>query len=1074
MPDRRTPFGRPISARRLVGPVLATCALFAMTTLAGTAPTVGATRRAVPPAVGDDAVISVNVGGDRIGTQAVQGLAGVRLGLFASATGGTAEFSCTSDVDGDCNFVVPSTGRSQQNRDRRFWVRRIDTAPAGWSFNDVLRTGNAGGANPELTPYTFQTGTQLRSTVTYSSSNQFMVGSGNTNRIASGGVWQLSRDNPPLPPECGLDIALVLDLSGSVSTSIGNLRRAADTFTDSLTGTPTRLSLFSFSDVSPATGADRNYPALTPVSTAAAAAEFKSRYAAWTPGGDTNWDRGLFAPAAATESFDLAVVITDGNPSRYNDPVAGPGSYTRFREVENSIFSANALKAEGTRIVVMAVSAAIDDPENIANLAAISGPVAGNGTNVAVTDHSQLANYSSASTELRNLALRNCTGTVSVTKQVVPPDTVGDDVTGAQPAGAGWEFEATTAAPGVGGLPVTRSTTADGTGAVNFAPTFATGTARGAVTVDETQQPGFSIVPQAGRNAQCRDLVTGATVTTVDDNSVPTRPGFTVDAVRSAAITCTLFNRAPQPPAQITVDKRWVIDGDVFAEGAQPGGFVAQLALTGPDGSASTASPWGTPRLGYSVGDTTTITETTELSRSLCTLTSSRLTAAGAVAVDAALPVDVRLTRQTNTFEITNVVTCESRLTLDKRVEGGSADPTSWTLDAIAPAGALPGPSGPSASTGVLDRPVTPDVVYQLAESGGDPAYAQVDDRTATDLNPLSTGSMNCVEIDDNGKVVPGFADGINGGVSVPRGARVRCTALNQAATLALAVDVENANGGSASPSAWTLVATPVDAPPGVDAQTITGTAVGTPIAIRPQIAYALSLAGPDGYVLTGITCQTSPDAPVETTTVTVARLGSATCTFSVSDQPAQLTLQTRVEGDAVGVGANPADWTLFAGPLAIPTQPIVSGNGDPSTPDGVSARPVSSGRYALSESGPTGFDTSTWQCDGAEVTDAIVVIPVGAGVTCTIVNTFIATTTTTGPPGPPTTTPSAVRGSTTTTATATPTATTVPGSRPDDAVLPATGGGAPRDTLFAAFGLLVAGIGLTSISRRSRSNVTR
>ena len=146
--------------------------------------------------------------------------------------------------------------------------------------------------------------------------------------------------------DCGIDVALILDLSGSVEPSLPQLKEAADTFVDALQGTPSRMALFSFSTATPATGATQNYPALTSVSTTAQADTFKSRYAAWSAGGFTNWDRGLGAADAANSpinNFDLAVVITDGNPTAYNQPAQGLGN-NRFRETENGIFSANGLK----------------------------------------------------------------------------------------------------------------------------------------------------------------------------------------------------------------------------------------------------------------------------------------------------------------------------------------------------------------------------------------------------------------------------------------------------------------------------------------------------------------------------------------------------------------------------------------------------------------------------------------------------------------------------------------------------------------------------------------------------------
>ena len=69
----------------------------------------------IPPANGNNAVITVKVGGDRSGVNGVTALAGVVLGFYDAATGGSAVFTCTSDVDGDCSITVPDTqpGRGQ-------------------------------------------------------------------------------------------------------------------------------------------------------------------------------------------------------------------------------------------------------------------------------------------------------------------------------------------------------------------------------------------------------------------------------------------------------------------------------------------------------------------------------------------------------------------------------------------------------------------------------------------------------------------------------------------------------------------------------------------------------------------------------------------------------------------------------------------------------------------------------------------------------------------------------------------------------------------------------------------------
>ncbi|MGW8469792.1 VWA domain-containing protein, partial [Streptomyces albidoflavus] len=204
------------------------------------------------------------------------------------------------------------------------------------------------------------------------------------------------------------------------------------------------------------------------------------------------------------------------------------------------------------------------------NLRAISGPEAFTGDNPETADHYQTTDFTAAGAALNQLALSNCAGTVSVIKQIVPESNTGEDVSGSRNAGPGWEFTASSTEP-LGGLPDTRATDDDGTGGVTFEPEFPPTTGEGPVTVEETQQPNHTLVTQGGANAVCVNLDDGASVPVT--NSGPT--GFTVDLARQGGVSCTVYNR-PDPSqdelADLTVDKRWTIDGTTYDEGDQPGG----------------------------------------------------------------------------------------------------------------------------------------------------------------------------------------------------------------------------------------------------------------------------------------------------------------------------------------------------------------------------------------------------------------------------------------------------------------------------------------------------------------------
>ncbi|QCB94492.1 VWA domain-containing protein [Cellulomonas shaoxiangyii] len=963
---------------------------------------------AVPPATGDNAVITVRVGADRQGTTGVSGLAGVTLQLYDGTTEPTTPVAadwatCVSDADGDCSFVVPDTEPGAfgcflgagANCDRRFWVVQTGV-PSGFTANATLRTGNGDGTGSQLTAYRFRTGTTLRAGSTYSSQSAFMVGTGSTNRTASGGTWQQSRVNPAPLQQCGLRVALILDLSGSVTApQLVQLKAAADTFVDSLVGTPSEMAVFSFSNASPATGATQNYPGLTSISTQASADAVKSRYAAWTSGGGTNWDRGLAAAAEADASYDIAVVITDGDPTFYSQPAEGPGNFNRFRETENGIFSANAVKAQGTRVLAVGVGAGVSDPTTAQNLAAISGPVRYDGTNSQAADHYQVSDYTVVGQALRQLALGECAGSLSVVKQIVGS---GGDVASATPAGAGWTFGASTTSTGVT-LPTPGATT-DASSAVNFPITYDAGTTAGTIEVQEEPQEGTALFPVDGANAVCTDLDTGQPVAVTNAGAT----GFSVDVASTAAISCTVYNQVAGP-ASVTVDKLWVINGaDPVPEGGQPPGFTSQLTLTGPGAAGATPQAWSVTRTGYVAGNTVTVQEdltlqTPEVDLDLCDVAEAEVVEVDGEPVTPT-PVtgagyDVTLAEGDNLVVIRNTIDCESRLTLAKNVEG-SAAPTLWDLAALpapgAPAGQLPGPSGQAGSAAVTEQVVTAGVPYQLAESGGPATYVQVDQRSDLQVYPQSTGSWACNRVTSAGEVVPGFTDGLNGGVTVPLAARILCTATNQTAQLTLAKEVVNAAGGTAVASDFTLRAVPGTTPPvaGLADVEVAGAAPedAQAVEIRPGHPYALSESGPAGYGLTGLECLVD-GVPQEVTEITVGAGQSVLCTFVNADDPAQLTLRKVVEPGTTGATQTPADWTLTATPQGIEDQDPVSGDGA----EGVTDVEVVAGSYALSESEVAGFDAGAWECADAAggdvaVEDGVVALANGADVTCTITNT--------------------------------------------------------------------------------------
>ncbi|NUV49735.1 vWA domain-containing protein, partial [Streptomyces sp. CAI-78] len=618
----------PPHRRRAAVAVRAFVALTALLCATGLAPapaTAPVAVAEVPAPTPTTSVVTVRTGGDRTADAVVGPLAGVTLGLFtdeAATDPVDPDWGvCVSDAEGDCSFTVPGTGPGGPHEGAVYTVRQI-AAPSGWYTNPELRTGPGSGSGSLSPAYAFPT-PELEGGQTYSSTSDFMYSTEYRESpfTASTGIWQQSRNNPPLNGACGIDVALVLDLSASVGSALPQLKAAADQFTDTLAGTPSRLSLFSFDRNSPSTGTE-NHPEPTSVSTQAGAEAFKSLYADWELGSGTNWDQGLYAVAKAPTRYDLTVVLTDGNPTRFSKPIEGDGSRTHFADTEGGIFAANAVKAEGTRVVAVGVGRGVEGVSGL-NLRAISGPEPFTGDNPETADYYQTTDFSAAGAALNQLALSHCAGTLSVIKQIVTESNTGEDVSGSRNAGPGWEFTASSTEP-LGGLPDTRTTDDDGTGGVTFEPEFPPTTGEAPVTVAETQQPAHTLVTQGGANAVCVNLDDGTPVPVT--NSGPT--GFTVDLARQGGVSCTVYNRPDQDElVDLTVDKRWTIDGTSYAEGDQPDGYEATLTLTGPDGAAAAPQPWGTPRSGYAPGDTATVDEETTLP-DRCELTDSQVTEA--------------------------------------------------------------------------------------------------------------------------------------------------------------------------------------------------------------------------------------------------------------------------------------------------------------------------------------------------------------------------------------------------------------------------------------------------------------
>lgn len=893
----------------------------------------GPAQAQIPAPSATTAVVHVRAGDQRTGATAIGPLQGARFGLFTSnpsasisdssgfVVGLTPAYQCTSDAQGDCSFVV-TIGSGGVAQNTRLWVAPIG-GPAGYFANPYFQTAPLTGGGQVNLRHVFQT-PQLVANQTYTAGTQWITDPGQqtnptnstsefTRRTASSGVWPLSRANPGFPEQCGVDVALVVDLSASVNSAFsanpanrGPLQQAMDGIVDALRGTPSRVEIITFGSDSPARGY-QNF-ALTSVATTAEANGLKTRYQTWpNPNGQgnyTNWDRGLAATAATEASgnhVDLAVLLTDGNPTVYgpNATGAAPSGYTRFRELENGIASANQLKGLGTRVLAMGVGDGVGSAGAAYNLRSVSGQVAYNGSNALAADYYQTTQYTEASEALRRLVVASCAPSISVIKRVVPNDwtdaTPIDDV--AQTPGETWNFTAAAVSGGSVNAPATQDTHLD-TGALSFD-----------VDVDSADTPGQFRITENGANQDGYEFLDDQTTCidrhTGSDVAVPTTPGdpgsFALPVGIQGMVSCTVYNRLPPDvvPAAVTLHKRWRVITDqgttVYLNGQQP------LELQGWSNMSLPASPavlnpnpesWDVAREGFAAGQTVNITETfLPIDLPGCQATRSAILPGTPDDVPADGGPDwpapgnpspyqsAPLVAGENHFTITNDITCHSYLTLRKQVGSGDADPASWSLQALGPDGALDGPAGRTGEGAATHVEVTPDAIYQLAEQADDQPeglrrYAQLDLRSRPLLFPRSTGSWTChAEGDASG------ADslGTQGAVAVPLGQEWVCTAINQTAFLDI---IKIVDGGDAAPGDFSFHVAPVDPDdPDAAGQTVSGAAApGTQVNVRPDTPYHVTeVSGPPGYVLTDLLCS-SGRVVEDPTGFTIHAGGSVQC----------------------------------------------------------------------------------------------------------------------------------------------------------------------------------------------------
>ncbi len=256
--------------------------------------------------------------------------------------------------------------------------------------------------------------------------------------------------NPTLPSSCGIDMVLIIDSSGSISSSeLTQMKDAFKGFVDAfLPNTPTQIAVVDFDSLGHLV---QDYTSDID--------DIKSAIDSATSGGNTNWEDGL---KEAHDEFnnradkpDLYVFASDGNPNTVGD--TSPSSVSESVAVAAAVAKANIIKLAGVRVITLGIAIGSG---GATNLKAISSD-----------DAYYDSDFETLADTLAQIAEELCGGTITVKKLV-----------DGSPA-SGWTFTTSV----TGGSSVPTSSTTGGDGFIN--PVFDIDIDDTTATVDVTETP---------------------------------------------------------------------------------------------------------------------------------------------------------------------------------------------------------------------------------------------------------------------------------------------------------------------------------------------------------------------------------------------------------------------------------------------------------------------------------------------------------------------------------------------------------------------------------------------------------
>lgn len=251
-------------------------------------------------------------------------------------------------------------------------------------------------------------------------------------------------------------------------------------------------------------------------------------------------------------------------------------------------------------------------------------------------------NFSDLNSVLSKLALKNCAGTVSLSKSIV--DTNGNLVT-VQPKLDGWSFEASTLGPNLvtnGAKLTTVQQITDNNGSLTFDLDFEVPTQSVPVSIREIPQDGYALFPRGDQNAVCR-VSSVNKPGTAEVKVVNLDQGFKVDAMSGQIITCSVANQEkppePEPRAQLRIAK-------VAHEVDKLGNLAEGAPLEGAKFKLEHITGEGATEVELKQGESTNLLEASDLALGHYRLTETQSPSGYALLVE---PVEFELSRDSET-----------------------------------------------------------------------------------------------------------------------------------------------------------------------------------------------------------------------------------------------------------------------------------------------------------------------------------------------------------------------------------------------------------------------------------------